>query len=302
MKKLLFIVLLAVFSITKITAQELSCQVQVVHQQIQGTNDQVFQTLQNAIYEFMNNRKWTDHVFGIDERIECSIMINLTEQSGSDRFTGTLSVQSRRPIFNTAYNSVLLNYQEGTNDFQFRYIENEPLEFNENAHLSNLTSVLAFYAYIIIGLDYDTFSNMGGTPYFQKAQQIVSNAQSASEPGWKAYEGLENRYWMAENLLDDVYSPLRKCLYRYHRLGLDVMSEKTDVGRAEIAESIRMLQKVHRAKPTSFLLKLFFTAKSDEIIDIFSQSYDMEKTKVVNVLKEIDPANGSEYEKILKSE
>lgn len=295
-----FVLLLAIANPLK--AQELNCQVQLNHQQIQGTNTQVFQTLQAAIYEFMNNRTWTDHAYNNDERIECSIMINLTEQIGSNRFVGTISVQSRRPVYNTAYNTVLLNYQEKKGDFRFEYIENEPLEFNENTHTSNLTSVLAFYAYIILGLDYDTFSEEGGTSYFQKAQKIVTNAQSTSEPGWKPYESLKNRYWLAEDLLNDVYNPIRRCLYRYHRLGLDRMSDKLEAGRAEIAESLRLLQRVHRAKPSSFLMNLFFTAKSDEIVNIFSGSNSpMEKTKVANALKEIDVANSNKYDKITQS-
>jgi hypothetical protein len=248
----------------------------------------------------MNNRQWTSHVYDYSERIECNILINLTDYNGMDGFVGTLQIQSRRPVYNTSYNTTLLNYMENEGDFQFQYIEQQPLEFQETTHLSNLTSVLAFYAYIIIGLDYDSYSMEGGTEYFQNAQTIVNNAQSSTDVGWKAYESRKqnNRYFLIENLLDDRYGALRRCSYRYHRLGLDVMSERPEIGRAEIAESFELLQKVHRFKPNSFLMNLFFSAKSDEIVNIFSESFPAEKQKVYNVLKVVDITNAQKYEKI----
>ena len=281
-------------------AQELRCNVQVVSQKVQGTNKQVFQAMQKDIYEFMNNRKWTDHLFAYDERIECTIMINISEQIGSQKFIGTITVQARRPVFNSTYNTVLLNYKERDNDFQFDYIEQQPLEFDLMSHKSNLTSLLAFYAYLIIGIDYDSFSTEGGTEYFQKALTIVNNAQNSADPGWKAYENLRNRYWIIENLTSDVYSPMRRWSYRYHRLGLDRLGEQTDLARAEIAESLKLLQFVYRKKPNSILMDLVINAKSDEWISIFSESYPTERNMVYNILKEINPSNTSKYEKIIK--
>lgn len=284
-----------------LNGQELRCNVQINSQKIQGTNRTIFQTLQTAIYEFMNNTAWTNHVYGFDERIECSIMLNITEQLGSDEFKGTLQVQSRRPVFNSSYNTTMLNFQD--NNLHFRYREFDKIEFSENSHLSNLSSMLAFYAYIILGIDYDSFSMLGGTDYLLKAEKIVNNAQNAPERGWKAYEGnRKNRYWMIENLLNSKYRPLREVLYRYHRLGLDQMSDKAVEGRAEIAECMATLQKVYREKPDPYLfaLQLFFDAKSDELVNIFSESFPSEKARVVNILTEIDNANAGKYQKILE--
>jgi hypothetical protein len=283
--------------------QELKCNVQIVSQQIQGTNKQVFQTLQTAVYEFMNNKVWTNHVYGIDERIECNLMFNITEQLSADEFKGTLQIQSRRPIYNTNYNTVMFNYMD--NDIHFRYVEFEPLEFDETQYLSSLTSVLAFYAYIILGLDYDSYAFNGGTPFYQKADNIVNNAQNAREVGWKSFESTShrNRYWLVNDLMDQKYSMIRDFIYRYHRLGLDVMDSKVVEGRAVIAEAIVSLQKVYRQKPDPFmqLLKVIMDAKADEFVNIFSESFTEEKTRVVTILQEIDPSNKSKYDKILSS-
>lgn len=306
MKKLLICAFLFLFPFY-IFAQELNCQITVSHQKIQGTNKEVFRSMQRDIYEFMNNHKWTEHVFGTEERIECTMMINLVEQIGTDKFIGTLQVQSRRPVFNTSYNTVMLNYKEKSKDFQFEYIENEPLEFNESSINSNLISVLAFYAYVIIGLDYDSFAEEGGTNYFQKALTIANNCQSGDRfgmsHGWQAYETTNSRYALIENLTNSVYSGFHSALYQYHRLGLDVMSETTEIGRSEVAESLKdIVNKVHRKKPDSFIVQLFITAKDDEIIKMFSDESvaPMQKTNVYNLLKELDPANTAKYEKIIK--
>ena len=172
--RLLFIIIFMWFSGT---AQELNCTVQVAHQQIQTTNIQIFQSLESDIREFLNNHKWTPHVYSNNERIECNIMINLSEYNGTDKFVGTLQVQSRRPVYGSSYYTVMFNYKESDNNFTFDYSEQQPLEFNETSNSSNLTSVLAFYAYIILGIDYDSFSMEGGSEYFLKAQNIVYNAQ-----------------------------------------------------------------------------------------------------------------------------
>lgn len=283
-------------------AQELRCNVSINTSQIQGTNKQVFQTLQKAVYEFMNTTAWTNHVYAIEERIECNLMININQQLAADEFKGSFQIQLRRPIFGTSYNSVLFNFKD--EDIHFNYVEFEPLEFTPNQHISNLTSLLAYYAYIIIGLDYDSFSLEGGTEYFQKAENIVSNAQNARESGWKPFESSKrNRYWLIENILNDNYTPVRECYFRYHRLGLDVMHDKVEDGRSEIAESLKMIQQVYRKKPDPYLffLKVFFDAKSDELVNIFSESFSDEKNRVFTILNEVDPANSSKYEKIVKS-
>ncbi|RPH34134.1 MAG: DUF4835 family protein [Bacteroidales bacterium] len=284
-----------------IKAQEFKCNIQINSQKIQGSNRTVYQTLQTALYEFMNNTTWTNHVYGIDERIECNIMINLNEQLGSDEYKGTVQVQARRPVFNTSYSTTVLNFLD--NNFDFRYIEYNKLEFSENTHTNNLTSVLAYYAYLILGIDYDTYSLYGGSEYFQKAEKIMNNAQNAPERGWKAYEGnRKNRYWIIENILNEKYKPVREVNYRYHRLGLDIMNEKLIEGRAEIVECMATLQKVYREKPDPYMLfmQLFFDAKNDELVSIFTESYPTEKSRVLNILTEIDNANSTKYKAIME--
>jgi hypothetical protein len=299
-RKLIFIVfLLSSFSF-EVTAQELNCQVQVLSQQIPGSDKRAFEALQTAIYEFMNNRKWTNESFKLEERIDCSILINLTDRVSTEEYKGTIQVQSRRPTFKSSYNTVLLNFND--QDFQFKYIENQALEFTDNTFTSNLTAVLGFYAYMVIGLDYDSFSMNGGTPYLQKALSIVNTAQDAPEAGWKAFEGNKNRYWMINNYMDASFVPLRECYYNYHRKGLDVMVDNKEGGRAAIAESIESLKKVHAAKPLSFNMQIFFNAKADEIINIFSGAFTDEKSKIINTLNEIDPTNSNKYMKINQSQ
>lgn len=278
------------------------CNVQVLTQQIQGTNKQVFQTLQTSIYEFMNNTSWTNHVFETDERIECTMLFNIREQVSVDEFKGTLQIQSRRPVFNSSFNSVVLNYVD--NDIQFKYVEFQPLEFSETSHLSNLTSILAFYAYVIIGMDYDTYSFEGGTPFFEVAEKIVNNAQNTPERGWRAMESTsrKNRYWLINNILNEDFSLLREFVYKYHRLGLDIMHEKTNEARASISEYLRLLQQISREKPDPFMyyLQVVLDAKTDELVNIFKESFQEEKTRVYALLNEIDPSHGNKYEQIMK--
>jgi len=296
----ILIICLGFIKSTILKGQELKCNIQVVSQQIQGTNKQVFQTLQTAIYEFMNNTVWTNHVYNMDERIECNLMFNITEQLSADEFKGTLQVQSRRPVFNTNYNTVMFNHMD--NNLHFRYVEFEPLEFDETKHLSNLTSILAYYAYIIIGLDYDSFSMLGGSPYFTKAENIVNNAQNARELGWKSFESTDhkNRYWLINDIFDDKYVPIREFMYRYHRLGLDMMDEKVVEARTSLAESLENLQKVYREKPDPFMqfMRIVLDAKSDEFVNIFTESFTEEKNRVLLILNEIDPSNKNKYQKI----
>lgn len=283
-----------------LSAQELNCQVQVLTQQISGTDKRVFDALQTAIFEFLNNKKWTTEAFKTEERIDCSILINITEKVSNDEFKATLQVQARRPIFKTSYNSPLLNYND--NEIQFKYIENQALDFTENTYTSELTSILAFYANLIIGMDYDTFSMNGGTPYLQKALAVVNSAQNASGKGWKAFDGDKNRYWVINNMLDAPFVALRECMYNYHRKGLDEMVDNKESGRAAILESLADLKKVHEAKPLSFSLQVFFNAKSDEIINIFSGGFSDEKSRVLNILNEIDPTNSNKYQKIMATQ
>ena len=301
MRRLFFVLSLSSVSLV-LLGQELRCNVQIVSQQIQGTNKQVFQTLQNAIYEFMNNRVWTDHVYSMEERIECNLMFNITAQPSADEFKGTLQVQTRRPVFNTNYNTVILNFVD--NDIHFRYVEFAPLEFDLNSHTSNLTSILAFYANYMLGLDYDTFSMLGGSQYFSNAEKIVINAQNAPEGGWKPMDDLahKSRYWLVKDILDTDYESVREFNYRYHRLGLDMMDEKVAVGREEITSSLELLQSVYRKKPDPYmyLLKLVFDSKVDELVSVYTESYPEERNRAHAILTEVDKPNATKYKAILE--
>jgi hypothetical protein len=283
-----------------IFSQELNCNVQISAQKIQGSNRQVFITMQKDVYEFMNNTLWTNNVYSYSERIDCNILINLTDQLSADEFKGTIQVQLSRPVFNTTYNSTMLNFID--NNFQFRYVEFQPLEFDPSVHRSNLVSVLAYYAYIVLGFDYDSFSFEGGTQYFQQAEKIVSNAQTAPEPGWKPYDGSRNRnrYWLVKNILDREYEGVRRFIYEFNISGLDQMESKIGEARTNMVESLKLIQEVFRKKPDPFMyyLQLVIDAKSDELVNVFSDSFPEEKSRVIQILTEIDPANKTKYEKI----
>jgi len=298
-KTVLFLLLILAVSIGGF-AQELRCNITVSAQKIQGANQNLFRTMQSDLYEFMNNRKWTEHVFSYDEKIKCNILIRLDEQLSADEFRGSIQVQLKRPTFNSTYETTILNIKD--NDFHCRYVEFQTLEFNETSNRDNLTNILAFYAYVLLGFDYDTFSIEGGTPFFEKAQAIVNNSQNAREKGWKAFESERNRYWLMENVMNKSYADFRKCMYAYHRNGLDLMSDKPEEGRANIATSLRSIQKVFRRRPSLYILQMFFDSKSDELVNIFSKSFPDERNRVMTILNEVDPSNGSKYEKIAESE
>jgi hypothetical protein len=278
-----------------ITAQELNCQVSVVTPSIQGTQTRIFETLKTSIRDFMNNRKWTKDNYSLEERIECSILITINEGSAtSTNFGGTIQVQSSRPVFNSNFSSPLLNILD--NNFSFSYIENTALDYTPEQFRSNLTAVLAYYAYMILGYDGDSFAPEGGTQYFQIAQGIVGQAQNASEAGWKSFEGDKNRYWLVENILQPQFKPLRACIYQYHRGGMDIMYDKAAQARQVIAASLEGLKTVHQAKPLSYNMQSFFLAKHEEIINIFKPAPPADKTKVFGIVSKVDVANISKYQ------
>jgi hypothetical protein len=299
MTRLLFVFVVFLFSRTA-EAQELQCSIQITSQQIQGTNRQVFQTLQGALNEFINGRAWSNYKYKTIERIECSMLFNIQDYSG-DQFKGTLQIQVRRPVFNSSYKTVLLNFVD--NDIDFRYVEFQPLEFSETSHLSNLTSLLAYYANVILGLNFDSFGAKSGTEFFQKAEKIVINAQNANEKGWRSGESTSrrNRYWLINNILDEEYAEIREFIYNYHRLGLDLMYDKVVNGRLNIAESLILLQNVYRNRPDPFMyfLQVVLETKSDEFVNVFQGSTDDEKRRALAILNQIDPTHGDKYRKII---
>ncbi len=296
MQKLLITLAIILSSLLGLKAQELQCMVQISSPGMSETDRQILQTLQSSIYEFMNQRNWTEFQFKPEERIEASILITVNEKVGGDEYRGTIQVQSRRPIFKTSYSSPVLNHND--RDFSFRYVENQPLEYASNTFSSNLTAVLAYYAYIIIGFDFDTFTPMGGTPYFEQAQSIVNLAQNAPDRGWKSFEGQRNRYWLVENLFNSTYSGIRQAYYNYHRLGFDRMTDNLDMGRGEVLNAVEILQRVHRQRPGSYLMSILMITKGEELVNLFTPSPDMEKNQVVQILSEIDPANNARYRRI----
>jgi len=297
MKKAFYILFIGILSVLSLKAQELNCQVSINSQQVAISDKTKFQTLQKDIYEFMNNRQWTNTKFDVTERIECSIFITFSKNSTGDFYTGSIQIQSSRPAYKSAYNSIMLNIVD--NDFDFTWIEHDALDFQINTFSSNLTSVLGYYAYIIIGTDFDSFSLNGGNQYFNDAQTIVNNAQNASESGWKSFEGQKNRYWLIENILNSSYADYRQFVYSYHRLGLDVMSSSPSKARTAILGSFKYLQNVHRNRPGLYIMNLLMDTKRDEFIGVFSEAPVNEKTQAKTILSEIDPAHSGDYQKMV---
>lgn len=296
MKKLIVFVLC--FLTFHSFAQDLNCRVQVLSPQIQNTNKKALDDLQIAISEFMNNRKWANFELKSQERIDCNLVITLKNWDGGSNFQGEAQILSSRPVFGSSYNTTLLSIND--KNFDFTYTEGQPLDYADQSYQNNLSSMLAFYAYVIIGFDTDSFTKLGGTDYYTKAQNVVNNAQNASFPGWKAFEGLKNRYWLAENLNNKSFLPIRNIAYSYHRLGLDVMSEDIIKGRKAISDTLPQLSELDKQKQGSMLNQVFFSAKADEIIDIFSKGNPLERTKIYNLMVDVDPANSSKYEELKK--
>lgn len=297
MKKLFALV--CCFLTLKSFSQDLNCRVQILSPQIQNTNKKALDDLQIVISEFLNNRKWADFELKSQERIDCNLVITLKNWDGGSKFQGEAQVLSSRPVYGTSYNTTLLNVND--KNFDFSYTEGQPLDYNDQSFQNNLSSILAFYANLIIGFDADSFSKLGGTTYFTRAQTIVMNAQNAGFAGWKAFEGLRNRYWLAENLNNKSFLPIRNILYAYHRLGLDVMSDDINKGRKAIADALPQLSELDKQKQGSVLNQVFFLAKADEIIDIFSKGNPMDRAKIFNLMVEVDPANASKYEELKKN-
>ena len=293
------IVLLLTLTDYTLKAQDLNARVEILSPQIQATNKRTLEVLENSIKEFLNNRKWSADRIQPQERIDCSFIITIKEWDGSSNFKAEAQILSSRPVYSSSYNSTVLNISD--KDFDFAYAESQALDFSDEAYINNLTSLLAYYAYTIVGFDYDTFSKFGGTVYFNRAQTVLNNAQNAPYKGWKGFDGLRNRFWLAENLHNKSYNAIRENLYEYHRYGLDAMADNLPKGRKVISALLPELQKVDKQKQGSMLSQLFFTAKADELVNIFSGAEPQEKMKAYNILSEIDPTNTSRYEALKKS-
>jgi hypothetical protein len=298
MKQLLSI--LFICSLLAGLAQELNCEVSVINTpglQVGPVEKEIFTELENNIFDFMNNTRWTNDVFEIEERINMSVLITITDIPSTSSYEGQIQVQSTRPVYNTSYNTTLFNFVD--NNFRISYARNTALLFSIDQHRDNLTSILAFYAYMVLAYDYDSFSPEGGSQYFNKAQIIANNAKNSGDPGWQAAGKQNNRYWMVDNAIQSVFKPVRAAYYKYHREGFDIMYNDMPAGRAIVLETLESLTPLQRSRPANLNMQIFMTSKSAELIDLFSQSEMAEKNKAVSVLKRLDPANSSKYQDML---
>lgn len=283
------------------SAQELKCQLTVNAQKITGVDPIVFQTMQTALNEFMNSKSWTNDQFGPEERIECSMFINIIESPAQDVYNASITIQSSRPVFNSSYNSPIFNFID--KDCILTYAQNQPLDFNVNQYASNLTSILGFYAYYLIGLDYESMSKGGGKKYFDMAEQIMNNVPTNANDskGWKPFDGQRNRHWLINNLQASKYDLFKQAIYEYHFLGMDNFYDKPAVARLNIMNALDKLDKIARDNPNAILLAVFFQAKSDELVNVFSGADMGEKAKALTVLRRVDPSNSTKYDKLVKN-
>ena len=268
--------------------------------QIEGSNKQVFGTLKTAIEEYMNQNRWTNMTFAEQEKIECSMML-VVKAVADNMYSCEMTLQSRRPVYGTTYTTPLLNFVD--RNFNFTYQEFDRIEYQQNQFTTNLTAMLAYYCYLIIGHDMDSYQRLGGTPFFEQCENIVNACQSASmdnseQKGWLAFDSHRNRYALINSLLDEAFKKYRNYYYEYHRLGLDEMSGNVANGRARIAEGISVLKEAYRARPATYVINTFLDAKADELVDIFKKGTDKEKKEVYDLLVDIDPTRQSTYDRM----
>ena len=281
-------------------AQELNCTVTINSDQIEGSNKQVYETLKQGIEEYMNQNRWTNMTFAETEKSECSRLI-VVKQVLDNSYSCEMTLQSRRPVYGTTYTTPLLNFKD--NAFNFTYQEFDRIEWQQNQFTTNLTAMLAYYSYLIIGHDMDSYQRLGGTPCFRMCEEIVNACQSASmegseQKGWLAFDSNRNRYAMINNLQDEAFKKYRNFYYEYHRLGLDEMSGNVTNGRARIAEGLPVLKEAYRARPATYVINTFLDAKADELVDIFHKGTDKEKKEVYDLLIDIDPTRQNTYDRI----
>lgn len=294
-RSLLLATILAVPAIG--SAQDLNCDVIINADQIQTSDRRVFQDMETAFENFMNGRDWTPDEFKVEERIKCSLSINLTSMPTIGSFSATVQIRSSRPIYNTSYESIVFNFAD--RDWNFDYVESMPLEFNQNSYTSNLTSMLAFYAYVIMGLDYDTFGELSGDPFYQIAQVIVNNAAQSGFPGWSGLESTRNRFSLIEDLTNQQMQNLRKGLYNYHRHGLDVYESEPEEAQKNVIKVLEDIKLIKARYPGSIFVISFFDAKSDELVNIFSKGSMQERRKAFNLLTELNPNKSDLYSRII---
>ena len=282
-------------------AQELNCRVIVNAERIQITERSVFKDMEIAFGEFINGTKWTDDIFETHERINCNIIINLDPEQSDPaigKFGASVQILSSRPVFNSDYQSVVFNFAD--RDWLFEYVASQPLIYNDNSFVNNITSLLSFYAFVVIGYDYDSFSKNGGDPFFQKAWQIVTNSQQSGYPGWEQFNSIRNRYWLMENILNSQMAPIREAMYSYHLNGMDIFQEKPDEARTEIFDALKKIQTVNQIRPRSILTISFLDAKSTELTKVFSDGDLSVRRNVYNLLINIDPTKREVFNPMIK--
>ena len=290
------LLMLVIPAIQSTQAQELDCQVSVIAPTVNNVETAVFEQLETAITEFMNGRRWTTDEFILTERVTCTMQITINKATSQTNFEGTIQVQSSRPVYNSNYNAPLLMVND--NDFDFTYAPGTMLQYSPDQFRDNLTSVLAFYAYLILAMDYDSFALEGGTNWYTQAQTVVTNAQGLSSPpaGWSAADGKQSRYALIDNILSQTFRPLRRCYYEYHRLGLDKAFDDPAAARLVMSDALITLRNVHRIRPANYNLQTFFQAKKDEIVKMFGVAPESERARLLPVLKLIDPGNIPVYD------
>lgn len=297
MIKKIFLVLVFAFSIGNLSAQELNPRVTVLAPQVSNMSKPTLDALQKTIRDFLSNNKFTNETYKPQERIDCSFVITINSWDGGSGYTAEAQIQSSRPVFNTSYNSTLLNMSD--KNFDFSYNDGSTIDFSDLNYISNISALLSYYAYTIIGLDKDSFAKMGGTNYFKKAQNIINLAQASGNTGWKAADGLRNRFWFNENTLNPVFNELRSFIYAYHLNGLDQLTDN-DKGLNQIVSALPALQQMDKQKLGSIFPNVYFASKAEELTNVLSKLNMQERMKAYNMLAEIDPANLGKYEGLKK--
>lgn len=297
MKKLLILLILSTFS-AMVSAQEFRCGVTVNYQKLQSTTQQyesgdikIFETMKRAIEDFINNRHWTNLEFEQVERLDCSINLVLSQRTSPTDFAGQLSIQLRRPVYNSNYTSGVFNYLEGANDLLFTFNESQPLEFDPNTFYDNLSSTLAYYCYILLGLYFDTYGPNGGQPFFDMASNVAITASSSAYKGWKSSDSQKARYWFMENHTNSAYEALHSVYYYYYRLGLDMMTKDQPTARRNIIQALRYLQQVHKKRANLLSVTQFLDVNLAEIVSIFTPAPQDEQKEIYDIIKEISPIN-----------
>lgn len=297
MIKRIFWVLILIVGFGKLQAQELNARVTVLAPQVSNISRPTLDALQKTIRDFLNNNKFSNESYKPQERIDCSFIITINSWDGGSGYTAEAQIQSSRPVFNSSYNSTLLNMSD--KNFDFNYNDGSTIDFSDQNYISNISALLSYYAYTIIGMDKDSFSKMGGTPFYKKAQNIINLAQASGNTGWKAADGLRNRFWFNENVLNPIFSELRNFIYSYHLSGLDQLTDN-DKGLTQIVAALPALQQMDKQKLGSIFPNVYFASKAEEVTNVLAKLNMQERMKAYNMLAEIDPANIGKYEGLKK--